>query len=442
LVATEGSSGGQNTGMKRARQWALIVFLVLGLLLAGALFALKRWIATEDFRSRAMREAGQALGVAIRIERIDLAVWPLPALVLEGIELRSRSALTLERVELRPAWGELLLGRVAPGTLVVRHAVLPQTAIDGLVAALQKRRAATSGRDTEASSASQYLPRRSVLDDVTWVDAKGAAITVQADARLSSDGLPQSLQLEILKGRLQGTRLALQRDGLAWDVALQVAGGSVKGRIELQPAAQVGAEFAFKGQLQTRDVEVSALTAPQVSDKVQAAQPLSGRLEASTTLSARTRTPTALLDVLQTQSGFTVRGAVLHGIDLEKAVTSVGMSRGGDTRLDTMSGQVRTRGKLIELSNLVASSGALRASGQVSVAASRDLSGRVSVELGGAVGVPLLVGGTVDAPEVSLTAGAKIGAALGTLLMPGVGTGAGAAVGSKVGEAFRQRADK
>jgi phage-related tail protein len=54
----------------------------------------------------------------------------------------------------------------------------------------------------------------------------------------------------------------------------------------------------------------------------------------------------------------------------------------------------------------------------------------------------LLVGGTADAPEVSLTAGAKIGAALGTLLMPGVGTGAGAAVGSKVGEAFRQRADK
>jgi len=52
------------------------------------------------------------------------------------------------------------------------------------------------------------------------------------------------------------------------------------------------------------------------------------------------------------------------------------------------------------------------------------------------VGVPLRVGGTVDEPEVALTAGAKIGAALGTLLMPGVGTGAGASMGGKLGDLF------
>jgi uncharacterized protein involved in outer membrane biogenesis len=273
---------------------------------------------------------------------------------------------------------------------------------------------------------------------VTWVDAKGAGITVQADARLSPDALPQSLELEVLKGRLQGTHLALQRDGMAWDVVLQLAGGSVKGRIELHPVAQPGAEFALNGQLQTRDVEVAALTAPQATATARAAQPLSGRLEASTRLSVRTRTPSAFLDALQTQSTFTVEKAVLHGVDLVKAVKSVGISRGGDTRFDTMSGQVNTQGSLIELSNLSARSGALSATGQVSVAESRDLSGRISVELGGAVGVPLVVGGTVDEPEVHLTSGAKIGAAVGTLLMPGVGTGAGAAVGGKVSEGLNK----
>jgi hypothetical protein len=433
-----GLSGAQNTGMKRMRKWLSIGFLFLVLLLAVALFAVQRWIGTEDFRNRAMREASQALGVGVRIGQIDLAVWPLPAVVLEGVELRTRTPLKLGWVELRPAWGELLLGHVLPGTLIVRHGVLPQSAIDGLVASLQKKHPAADSKETDVSAVAQYLPRRTVLDDVTWVDAKGAGITVQADARLSPDALPQSLELEVLKGRLQGTRLALQRDDMAWDVALQLAGGSVKGRIELHPAAQPGAEFALSGQLQTRDVEVAALTAPQPTATARAAQPLSGRLEASTRLSVRTRAPSAFLDALQTQSTFTVEKAVLHGVDLVKAVKSVGISRGGDTRFDTMSGQVSTHGSLIELSNLSARSGALSATGQVSVAESRDLSGRISVELGGAVGVPLVVGGTVDEPEVHLTSGAKIGAAVGTLLMPGVGTGAGAAVGGKVSEGLNK----
>lgn len=425
--------------MNRVSKWLLIGLLLVVLLLVAALFAVQRWIGTEDFRHRVMQEAGQALGVGVVIGRIDVTVWPLPALVLERIELKTRSALTVERLEVRPAWSELLLGRLAPATLIVRRAVLPQSAIDALVAALQKKkRSEPQGPEMDAQTLGRFLPRRTVLDGVTWVDAKGAGITVYADARLSPDALPQTLQLQVLKGRLQGTSLSLQRDGLAWDVALQVAGGSVKGRVELQPAAQAGAEFALRGQLQTRDVEVSALTSPQVTEQAQAAQPLSGRLEARTTLSARTRTPSALLDVLQTHSRFTVQKAVLHGIDLVKAVKSVGMSRGGDTPFDTMAGQVATRGKVIELSNLVASSGALSATGQVSVAASRELSGRVSVELGGAVGVPLLVGGTVSEPEVTLTRGAKIGAALGTVLMPGVGTGAGASVGGKVGEGFNK----
>lgn len=429
--------------MNRVFKWLLSVLLLVVLLLAAGLFALHRWLGSEEFRNRVMQEAGQALGVGVGIGRIDVTVWPLPALVLEQIELKTRSVLTVERLEVRPVWSELLRGRVAPATLIVRRAVLPQSAIDALVAVLQKKkRSGPQSPEMDADALARFLPSRTVLDDVTWVDAKGAGITVQADAHLSPDALPQTLQLEVLKGRLQGTRLSLQRDGLAWDVALQVAGGSVKGRIELQPAAQAGAEFALMGQLQTRDVEVSALTAPQATAQAQAAQLLSGRLEASTHLSVRARTPSALLDALQTQSKFTVQKAVLHGIDLMKAVKSVGMSRGGDTAFDTMTGQVATRGKVIELSNLAASSGALSATGQVSVAASRELSGRISVDLGGAVGMPLVVGGTVDDPQVSLTLGAKIGAAVGTLLMPGVGTGAGASVGGKIDEGLNKLFDK
>jgi hypothetical protein len=141
---------------------------------------------------------------------------------------------------------------------------------------------------------------------------------------------------------------------------------------------------------------------------------------------------------LQTQSRFTVRNAVVHGVDLARAVKTVGLSRGGETRLDALAGQVVTRGRAVALTHLVASSGLLSAGGQVTLSPNRALSGRVQVNLGAAaigeaVGVPLVVGGTLDAPELTLTRSAMVGAAIGTMVMPGVGTGAGASLGDKIG---------
>lgn len=51
--------------------------------------------------------------------------------------------------------------------------------------------------------------------------------------------------------------------------------------------------------------------------------------------------------------------------------------------------------------------------------------------------MPLVVVGTLDAPTVTLTRGAMLGAAIGTLVMPGVGTGAGASVGDAIGDALK-----
>jgi len=421
--------------MQRARKVLLWALAALVLLLAAALLGVHRWLSTDEFRQRVEREAATVLGVPLKLERVGLTLWPLPGVALDGVALRTRQPLKVERIELRPAWLQLLVGRVAISTLVVKRAVLPQQGIDALLASLQKIRERDQSPQSDASL--QLLPRRTVLEELSWVDARGKAIVIQAEARLDSDALPERLELEVLRGRLQGTRLDLRRsDALAWELMLLVAGGTVQGRLEVQPPAEAGAEFLLKGQLQTREVELSQLTAPEPTEAVRARQPLSGRLEASTTLNARARQPSALLDLLQTQSKFTVRGGMLKGIDLVKAVQTVGVSRGGTTPLDTLSGQVSTRGKAIELQNLAASSGALSATGQVSVSTTQQLKGRVNVDLGGAVGMPLQVGGTVEEPEVSLTVGAKIGAALGTVLMPGVGTGAGASMGGKLGELF------
>ena len=116
----------------------------------------------------------------------------------------------------------------------------------------------------------------------------------------------------------------------------------------------------------------------------------------------------------------------------------MGLSRGGETRLDTLAGQVNTRGRVVQLSNLVASSGLLAASGEVNLLANQAVRGRVLVHLGPAavgqaMGVPLVVAGTLEDPQLTLTRSALLGAAIGTMVMPGVGTGAGASIGDKIG---------
>jgi len=420
--------------MNRLAKWLLALVLIPLLLLGGVALALQHWVGSEDFRGRVNQQASSALGVPVVVGRVTVDVWPLPAVGMDQVQVKSAPPLTLARIEARPSWAPLLQGRLEIKTLLVRDAVVPERAVAAIAAAFQKKQRAAKdgGAPKDSRGTMAFLPRRTVLDKVTWVSAKGESTTIDAEAALDADGLPGSARMEVRKGRLEGARTTLQRQPDHWALRADIGGGTVVGKLQLQTAAK-GASV-LQGQFDTANVEVAALTAPSKT--------LTGRLEAHTTLRSEFREPGAIADALQSQTRFTVRNAVVHGIDLAQAVKTVGMNRSGETRLDTLAGNVATQGRAVQLNNLVATSGALSANGAVTMAPNRDLSGRVTVSLtsaaaGGALGVPLTVGGTLDSPNVTLSRGALVGAALGTVIAPGVGTGAGASVGDRVGESLR-----
>jgi uncharacterized protein involved in outer membrane biogenesis len=417
--------------MKRFAKWLLGILLGLVLLLAAVAVALQHWVGSEDFRTRVGQQISTALGVPVQLGRISVDVWPVPAVALDDVQVKSRPPLTLERIEARPEWAGLLRGRLDIATLVVRNAVVPEQAVAAIAAALKKPRPKSKNGPAEGP-AFVFLPRRTLLENVTWAPAKGASITVDAQAELDADGLPAAARVDVVKGRFQGAKATLQRHPDHWALRAAIGGGTIAGKLQVQPAGKGGS--LLQGQFDTANVEVAALTAPS--------RPLTGRLEAHTTLRAQFHDFGALADALQSQTRFTVHDAVVQGIDLAQAVKSVGLSRGGETRLDTLAGNVATQGRAVQLTNLIASSGVLSATGNVAMAPNRSLSGRVTVDVasaaaGGAIGVPLAVGGTLDEPAVTLTRGALVGAAVGTLLAPGVGTGAGAKVGDRLGESLR-----
>ncbi len=450
-----------NAPMRKIARWLLLAFVLTCVLLSVMLFVLHRWIATDDFRHRLQAQATDVLGREVRLGVLTVDVWPLPAVALNRVEIATQPAIRIERIEVRPVLAALMSGRLELSTLLVRQADLSQAALDDLLAARQVGQAKTDrqhgadpgaigakGEGPQSDVVQAVVPQRVVLDAATWRGAGGAATVFNADARLDPQGLPDALVVTLLAGSLQGSRISMLRSQAKsdWDVDMEIAGGTVRGKLQLSPRAGSAQPIALTGQIETRNLALGVLMRAQQleqgDDSASSRVALSGKLEASTRFEARSPDWGGLFAGLRSESQFVVHHAVVHGIDLARAVRSVGLSRGGVTRLDNLTGQVRTRGQTMDLRNLVARSGALSASGHVSISADRELQGQVNVNLGAkmvgtAVGVPLLVEGTLDKPQLRLTRAALAGAAIGTLILPGVGTGAGATLGEKIGEGLK-----
>jgi len=416
--------------MKRALKWLLALAGVFVVLLGAIAFALHLWIGTADFRARVAQEASAALGVPVELGGLSVTVWPLPGVAVDHVEVKSNPPLSFERIEARPVWSALLSRKLEISTLFVRNAVLPQDAIAAVAAAFRKAHPedkAEAQAAKQTSSGGSMLPDRIVLEKITWIDMKGQPNAVDATARIDADGLPAQADITVTQGRWDGVKLKLERKDNQWTIDGHIGGGTIAGKFTSNKSDK--GEPLLDGDFETAGVEVSTFTAPSHT--------LTGRLDAHTELHANLRDLSAVADTSQSQTKFTVHNAVIHGIDLAEAVKTIGMNRGGETHLDTLAGQLVTHGRVAELNNLVASSGALSANGNVTMDAEKRLNGSVNVNLaqqvaGTALGVPLVVGGTLDAPTVTLSRGALIGAAIGTAIAPGIGTGVGAKLGEKL----------
>lgn len=172
--------------MPRALKWVLAGLAVLLLVFGAALFAAQRWLDSEDFRVRIEREAAQALGVPLRLQSIQVALWPLPGLSLLGIEVAVKPPISAARVDVRPQWLSLLGGAPKIAALRVKDAALPQAGLDALQAAIKAKPKgqAQSALPDGAVLLPPWLPKTTVLEGIIWTSARGASWTLNAGASL------------------------------------------------------------------------------------------------------------------------------------------------------------------------------------------------------------------------------------------------------------------
>ena len=427
--------------MRPIFKFFLRLIFALILLLAAALAALAWWLSGDGLRQSLESHAREQLGVPVVLEKISLGLWPLPSVALQGLQIQTQPALVAQRVELRPAWSGLLREprQLELLALHLQGVQLPQKGIDQLQQLLSKKERSTqipsvqtrqnapktTSHSTPAMLGALAIPQRISIDQLVWQSTAGERLALSGSIELSAARDAAQLDLKLAGGTLRGP--------------LRLAGLQTQGSVQLS------------GELAASGLDVSAL--PGLGAR------MSGRLNATTTLQAQAAQPAGLGAALQTRTPFNVSSAVIKGLDLAKAVRTLGLSRGGETARSQLSGSLSTRGvgapMLISLTDLQANSSLLKASGAVNVGAAasaggpRPLSGSINVDLapdgtgvvsgagkalGTLVGIPLEISGTTAAPQVQPTKGAMIGGAIGSVMAPVIGTGAGAKMGDQVGK--------
>ncbi len=418
-------------GWGRALRWTLGGVAAVGALVVAAGAALWWWLPSdEELARRAGDGAGDLLGVPVVVDRLEWHLLPAPQVVLHGVHTEQEAPVSADRIVADARWSDLLRLRLALSRLRLEGAAVPQLSLSQF----KVRNAQDDGPAGFGPFTLAEVPvERAEWQGVRWIGRQGRDLAYGGSADFGPAWRPVRGLLE-REGASTPTRLAIEREGSEdrWRADVTAGGRTERGELRLQ---EFGERYRVTGSLDFSGVDVVGLLGAFERRSI-----VSGRASGHTDLIAEGDDPAAALRALHTRTSFTVARAKLLTFDLEAAIRSAGSDKGGTTQLDSLTGVVRTEadpgGTIVRYGDLKATSGVLTATGDA-VVQNQRVSGHVAVDLvDGIVGVPLEFGGTVKDPTLSLPPAALAGAAVGTVVAPGVGTMLGARIGETVRRIF------
>jgi len=428
--------------------------LIFGAGVLLLLLGLPFLIPTDSYRHGIEQLATEKLHEPVMIGSLHLALLPTPRASIGNLSIGRDKEIQINEVVAVPD----------VTTLFHQVKVISQLKVGGLVvkkSALDTIKRVIAQADNSSGPASVAVRR--VAINAARLEWEGMNLpTVDVDVMLADDGKPQSAKLTTADSKLRldvlpkGEGYAMTLDAQQWtppsgpalvfdslkadllllgnkldisSIAAKLYGGTVDGSAALNWAK----DWRASGKFKTAGIQVGD-AAKLFSKSVR----ISGRLSGDGTFSANAKDASALADRLVLDYRFDVKNGVLYGVDLVKAATLLLREgeKGGETQFDELSGTLHTAGKQIDLKSFKVASGLLGATGGVKVSPTRQLDGKIEVELKKGVAlvtVPLQVSGTLDDPLVMPTKAALAGALAGTAVLgPGLGTSLGIKAGSAV----------
>lgn len=396
----------------KAARWGTAALVVLIALALAVPFMIPTWSYIPELN----RLLSQQLGMAVAMQDLKVYALPTPRVTAYGVRLGKSQETRIGALEIVPDLSSLL--SVPTSIRLVRVANLELE--EGELARMLANSMAEAGRPLP------FDVRRIVLNQVRLRQPDFERPSFDIDAQLGR-GM-----------RLTGVRLQAE----ATDVRLQVvpegrAGATVKldGRLYGGEAAAVAQvqwpdHWHLLGKATISDVDIVPL-----QEMLGMSGRLSGRLKGEVTFGARALTAEHLADVLEIDGGFELLQGAYHGVDLAKATEPDSEAADDDTtEFNEFRGKLRVRGAHVRINDLCLRSPKLIAGGNIEITPpDQTLSGKLGLAVpgtAGLLGVPVSLGGTVEEPSVVPSKAYLIGAAVGTVILPGIGTGIGASAGS------------
>jgi hypothetical protein len=425
--------------------------VLVGVVVAAA-FALAApfVVPVTHFIPKLTRLAAEKLGQPVAMEGLTLHLVPMPRIIGHRISVGRRSQLLIGELEIEPDFAALASGRLAIGRIRAHRVVLDEDALAiprGMPKSrpgepvLVRRLTLTAvklnhsgvnlplfdadihlGEDFRLREA-LFLARDRSLSLRVKASGPGAfALTLQANRWTLPAGAPLFFETLDAQATLRNQQLELTR----------IEGVLYGGKVAATGQAGWGKQWELGGTAQLAGVDLVPL-----QKALGKPAKLSGRLNAEAVFSTRAKTPAELGAGLMIDGPFEVQGGVYKGVDLARAGELSGGEGGAGeaTKFEELRGLVELRGERVKLEPLCMRSPSVVAGGKVDIAPDKTLSGRLDISIaqtGGILGVPVTLGGTTDEPTMRPSKGYLIGAAIGTVLMPGIGTSIGSALGGRI----------
>lgn len=420
-------------------KWTKRLFIILVVIGLPFLIPLNIYIPEIE------KWAGERLHEPVKVGALRLSLVPLPHVVLHGITIGAQQEVKIDSIKVSPNLSSLfspvkVLRDIELDTVVISMEMLGKMPAwfksDGGPQTIRIKKVGLN--HVTLKSPGMTLPLFSLVVNMNSGGDLKNVLLASDDGMLKLDATPISGSNFDLKLSAQQWRVpvgpafqfdvlniigAVDSDALRLkDVDGKLYGGTLKGAAELNWKSG----WKLNGDLKGQRVALESLL-PLFSSKAR----VSGQLDAKAKFSMKARNASQLADNSNINGVFSINKGVLHGFDLASAAQPFKGKeiRGGQTEFDEFSGTFSIVGKDIRLSKLNISSGVLNANGGVEIAPSKQLGGKVYVEVKQGVSlasVPLKVSGTLQDPVLFPTGAALTGAVVGTAILgPGVGTSLG-----------------
>jgi hypothetical protein len=381
--------------------------------LVALLLAVPFLVPIESFIPQLAATASAKLGQPVSIAGLELHLVPTPRAIATGITVGKKEDVRIEELEIVPELFSFVSG---PRTLRLIRAEKVR---------LKDSAFAIAGSMPKGDPGEPVNVRRIALRNVLFTQKGLQLPEFDADAWLAEGYRVERVRLEAGESELV-LRLEPESDTAAkFDVSGKLYGGTLAaaGRADWAKQWQVAGKAKLE-RVNIAPLQVALGKPPK----------LTGRLHADASFSARARTPALLADALVLDGPFEVVGGAYQGYDLSRISTGR-LPSGGSTKFEEMKGKLQVRGKRSRIEDLCVRSPQLVAGGRMEVAPDQKLSGKLDVSVaktGGFVGIPVQLSGTTSDPSIMPSKGYLIGAAVGTVLLPGIGTSIGASAGSRI----------